>query len=64
MPTSTGRGDKKYHYNKMKITSVFTLKTQPENLTTLTPKGNPKANKLAFKEQALLSLNLALFLST
>ena len=58
MPTSTGRGEKKFHYNKMKITSVLHSRHNPRTSQLSTPIENPKAKILAFKEQALLSLGL------
>ena len=58
MPTSTGRGEEKFHYNKMKITSVLHSRHNPRTSQLSTPIENPKAKILAFKEQALLSLGL------
>ncbi|KAK8308852.1 hypothetical protein V6Z12_D02G088600 [Gossypium hirsutum] len=55
---SSFRGEKKFHYNKMKITSVLHSRHNPRTSQLSTPIENPKAKILAFKEQALLSLGL------
>ena len=53
-----GRGEKKFYYNEMKITSVLHSRHNPRTSQLSTPIENPKTKILTFKKQTLLSLNL------